>query len=427
MGFKIFKNKYSHLETEAEIATTWESSQVYAWDATRQAPCFIVDTPPPTVSGSLHVGHAFSYTQTDIIARFQRMLGKKVYYPMGWDDNGLPTERRVQNYFGIRCEPHLSYEAGWKPNFDFDPKKDEVKEVSRKNFIEACAILTLEDEKAFERMWRKLGLSVDWKQTYATIDKHCQIVSQYSFLDLVDKKFVYNSESPTTWDTDFKSAIAQAEIEDRERPGAFHEIEFAVDSGESFIIATTRPEMLPACIAVVAHPDDERYKKLFGKKAITPLFHAEVPILPAEHADPEKGTGILMVCTFGDIQDVEWWKQSGLPIKQILGRDGRLKTVVHGQDAFVSRAPELANKNYSEIQGLFVKQAQKKIVELLASPGSSVTGKDTALIGEPKPVSHPVKFYEKARRVSCRLIPNGWQFVASTKTLPRYPLHPGRP
>ncbi|MCB0335048.1 MAG: valine--tRNA ligase, partial [Bdellovibrionales bacterium] len=300
------------------------------------------------------------------------------------------------------------------PNFDYDPKKDEIQAVSRQNFIEACAVLTVEDEKAFERVWRKLGLSIDWRQTYATIDDHSRWVSQYSFLDLINKGQAYSSVSPTTWDTDFKSAIAQAEIEDRERPGAYHDLEFAVEGGGSFVISTTRPEMLPACIAVVAHPDDERYKDLFGKKAITPLFHAPVPICPAEHADPEKGTGILMICTFGDINDVDWWKQSGLPLRQVLGLDGKFCPVNFGQGAFTSLNAEAANASYQELEGLFVKQAQKKIVEMLAAPDSKVDGSGPALVKEPQPVTHPVKFFEKGDR-PLEFIPTRQWFIRVLK------------
>ncbi len=306
---------------------------------------FSVDTPPPTVSGSLHVGHVFSYTQTDIIVRYQRMRGKTVFYPMGWDDNGLPTERRVQNVYDISCNPGA-------PN-----------QVTREKFIEACEKLTLEDEKAFEKMWRHLGLSVDWNLQYSTINARCRKRSQQSFLDLVKKGFVYQTESPTMWDVDFRTAVAQAEVEDRPQQGAFYDLEFHVEGGAKFTVATTRPELLPACIAVVAHPSDTRYQHLFGKTAVTPFFDARVPIMPADHADPEKGTGILMICTFGDINDVEWWKKSGLPIKQILGRDGRIFTDI------------------PHIGSLRSKQARKKMAELLGQEG--------------KPVEQSVKFFEK--------------------------------
>lgn len=382
---KDLPEKYSHIEVEQRWGKAWESSKIYQWD--KEAPredTFVVDTPPPTVSGSLHVGHVFSYTQTDVIARYQRMKGKNIFYPMGWDDNGLPTERRVQNYFNIRCEPGVPYKAGWQPQKPAEGDKSPPEIISRQNFIEACALLTVEDEKAFEALWKNLGLSIDWTQTYATIDPHCRKISQLSFLDLIEKGHAYNVDAPTVWDVDFKSAVAQAEIEDREIPGAFHDLTFQVEGGETFTVATTRPELLPACIAVVAHPDDKRYQSFFGKTAITPLFHAPVPIMAAEHADPEKGSGILMVCTFGDNMDVEWWKSSKLPLKQIIGLDGRMLPVEYGSGSFVSKDPQKAKDAYGQLAGLTVKQAQKKIVELLG-----VT---------PKPIMHPVKFFEKGDR-----------------------------
>lgn len=396
---KELPKKYNHNEVEEKWVLRWEELQGYAWDSSAaREDTFIVDTPPPTVSGSLHVGHVFSYTQTDIITRFQRMIGKNIFYPMGWDDNGLPTERRVQNYFGVRCVPTVPYDPEYKPREKFNPKKDKPEEISRKNFIELCNILTVEDEKAFESTFRRLGLSVDWKLQYETINEQCREVSQRSFLDLIEKGDAYQAEAPTMWDVDFQSAIAQAELVDKEIPGAFHDIRFGVEGGGEFVISTTRPELLASCVAVVAHPDDERYKPLFGKTAITPLFHAEVPIMPADHADPEKGSGILMVCTFGDIMDVTWWKPSGLPLKQTIGAKGTLLPVTFGEDAFQSKDPESAQKNYDEISGLYIKKAQKRIVELLSEDGTSVDGKNTALVGEPKPITHPVKFYEKGDR-----------------------------
>ena len=390
---------YNHAEIEDKWIESWEQNNIFCWDPDiKREKTFVVDTPPPTVSGSLHMGHVFSYTQTDVLVRFQRMQGKNIFYPMGWDDNGLPTERRVQNYYNIRCEANLPYQKDWKPEMA-DKNSKEIKSVSRKNFIEACAILTREDEAAFERVWRRLALSIDWGLQYATIDDHCRKVSQASFLDLVRKGYAYSSEAPTMWDTDFNSAVAQAEVEDREIPGAYHDIRFAIQgSQQEFIISTTRPELLAACIAVVAHPDDERYKNLFGSNALTPLYHAKVPILPSEHADPEKGSGILMVCTFGDINDVTWWKQSGLPTRQIIGLDGKIMDISFAEGNYASQNPAVANKNFFEIKGLYIKQAQRKVVEQLSKENSSVCGKKKALVSEPKNITHPVKFYEKGDR-----------------------------
>ncbi|HDP95986.1 MAG TPA: valine--tRNA ligase, partial [Candidatus Aminicenantes bacterium] len=321
---KAYPKKYNHEEVEARWRRAWDESGIFRWrpEVAREN-TYVVDTPPPTVSGSLHVGHAYSYAQTDVIVRFQRMRGKNIFYPMGWDDNGLPTERRAQNVFNIRCDPHLPYDPDWKPSRG----EKQTRLVSRRNFIEACEAITAQDEQAFETMWRKLGLSVDWNQVYTTIGSHCRHISQLSFLDLVEKQRVIHQESVTMWDVDFRTAVSQAEVEDREVTGAYHDLRFGVEGGAEFIISTTRPELLPACIAVAAHPEDPRYRHLFGRTALTPLFHAPVPIVASEHADPEKGSGILMICTFGDFADVEWWRNAGVPSRQVIGLDGRLLQV----------------------------------------------------------------------------------------------------
>ncbi len=313
---------------EQKWIARWEESGVYRFDRSRsRAEVYSIDTPPPTVSGSLHVGHVFSYTHTDLIARFQRMRGKEVFYPMGWDDNGLPTERRVQNYYGVRCDPSLAYDPDFQP--PPQPGKQPVS-VSRPNFIELCARLTVEDEKAFERLWKSLGLSVDWSMTYATIGKRSQRVSQLAFLRLLKRGLTYQLEAPTLWDIDFKTAVAQAELEDREMAGAYHRVAFSTADGSPLYIETTRPELIPACVALVAHPDDERYKALIGTEVTTPLFGARVPIKAHRLADPEKGSGIAMICTFGDIADVTWWRELNLPVRAVIQTDGTLRPVQWG-------------------------------------------------------------------------------------------------
>ncbi len=390
--------KYDPKVAEDKWQAYWSAQGTYKWDdQIGRDDTFSVDTPPPTVSGSLHIGHCFSYSHQDFLVRYQRMQGKNIQYGMGWDDNGLPTERRVQNIFGIRCDPTLPYDAEWTPRRD-KGKKDPVEIVSRKNFIEACALVTHEDEKVFEDIWTRLSLSVDWTQTYATIDEHCRRISQVSFLDLVKKGFVYNVESPTMWDVDFQTAVAQAECEDRDRPGTMHDIRFAIENGGELTIATTRPELLAGCIAVVAHPDDERFKPLFGQYAITPLFHCKVPILASEHADPEKGTGILMVCTFGDSADVDWWKQSSLPLKQVIGLNGHLLPIDFSDELYGSVNPEAAHTAYAQLDGQYAKKAKRITADLLREEGTGPHGEGIALVGEPKQLNHPVKFYEKGDR-----------------------------
>jgi valyl-tRNA synthetase len=378
---------------EAKWFPRWEESGVYRFDRTRpRAEVYSIDTPPPTVSGSLHVGHVFSFTHTDLVARFHRMRGKAVFYPMGWDDNGLPTERRVQNYYGVRCDPSLPFDPAFVP--PPEPPKP-PRSVSRPNFIALCAQLTGEDEKAFERLWKTLGLSVDWSMTYATIGRRSQRVSQLAFLHLLERGLAYQVEAPTLWDIDFKTAVAQAELEDREMPGAYHRITFAVPDGVSGLggtveIETTRPELIPACVALVAHPDDERYQPLFGKEAVTPLFGVRVPVKAHALADPEKGSGIAMICTFGDINDVTWWRELNLPVRAVIQPDGTLRDVSWGVPGWESTGSDRAQAHYAELKGLPAAKARGKIVEQLRASGD--------LVGEPRPITHAVKFYEKGDR-----------------------------
>jgi valyl-tRNA synthetase len=360
----------------------WETDGTYRFDPTKtRDEIFAIDTPPPTVSGSLHMGSVFGYVQTDAHARYRRMSGKEVFYPMGWDDNGLPTERRVQNYYGVRCDPSLPYEKDFAPP---EEAHDPPISLSRRNFIELCHILTDEDEKIFEGLWRTLGLSVDWTQTYATIDDHSQRTSQKAFLNNLERGEAYSQDAPVLWDIDFQTAVAQAELEDREKGGAYHKIAFHKPDGSPIYIETTRPELICSCVALVAHPDDERYQDLFGSTVTTPLFGVEVPMVSHELAEPDKGTGVAMICTFGDTTDVTWWRELDLPTRAVIQQDGRIQEEtpdwLEGEGAGV----------YSDIAGLFANQARRKMAELLAESGD--------LDGEPRQIMHPVKFYEKGDR-----------------------------
>ncbi|MBO3664089.1 valine--tRNA ligase [Microbacterium stercoris] len=379
---------------ESKWGTAWEEQGTYLFDrdaakAVGRAGVYSVDTPPPTASGSLHIGHVFSYTHTDVKARFERMRGKTVFYPIGWDDNGLPTERRVQNYYGVRCDPSLAYDADFVPPFNGDAKSlkaaDQVP-VSRRNFIELCERLTVEDEKTFEELWRDLGLSVDWTQTYRTISEETIRTSQLAFLRSADRGEAYRALAPTLWDIDFRSAIAQAELEDREQQAQYHRLAFGKTDGSGDIeIMTTRPELLAACVALVAHPEDERYKAYFGKTVTTPVFGVEVPVLAHPLAQQDKGSGIAMVCTFGDVTDMIWWRELDLPIRTIIGLDGRV--VADAPEAITSEEGKAA---YAELVGLTVFSAKKKMVELLEAAGG--------LLEVGKPFMHPVKFFEKGDR-----------------------------
>jgi valyl-tRNA synthetase len=387
--------------TEVRLDAEWERLGIHTYDPARpREETFVVDTPPPTVSGSLHVGHVFSYTHADLLARHQRMRGRNVFYPMGWDDNGLPTERRVQNYFHVRCDPRKPYEPGLRLEpASAERQKEQPRLVSRPNFIELCLAVTRQDEEAFKQLWRRIGLSVDWHEEYSTIDDRCRRLAQLSFLDLYEKGHVYSVEAPTMWDVDFQTAVAQAEVEDRPTRGAFHDIAFGVEgAAEGFVIATTRPELLPACVGVTAHPSDGRYRHLFGKRAMTPLFRVPVPIFPSELVDPEKGTGILMVCTFGDATDVQWWREERLALRQVVGRDGRLVPVEFGTPGWESRDAAAANRAYAGLAGKATSGARKAIVELLRDPAGAAAGGEAPLRAEPRPIEHSVKYYERGDR-----------------------------
>jgi valyl-tRNA synthetase len=361
---------------EEKWAPRWQEEGTYAFDRSKErADVYAIDTPPPTVSGSLHIGHVFSYTHTDTVARFQRMRGKAVFYPMGFDDNGLPTERRVQNLFGVRCDPSLPYDPSWEP--PAKAPKDAVS-ISRRNFVELCGRLTVEDEKSFEALWRRLGLSVDWGLTYTTIGEKARAVSQRAFLANLAAGQAYTAEAPTLWDIGFRTAVAQAELEDRERPGAYHRLRFHGPEGP-VEIDTTRPELLPACVALVHHPGDPRFAGLTSVR--TPFFDVEVPVREHPLAAADKGTGIAMVCTFGDLADVTWWRDLALETRVVLGRDGR----------FLPDAPAgVPVAAYQGLAGLTVNAARAEMVRVLRESGD--------LLGEPSPITHPVKFYERGDR-----------------------------
>ncbi|WP_024816914.1 valine--tRNA ligase [Arthrobacter sp. 31Y] len=368
---------------EAALTQRWLEEGTYKFnpDTTREQ-VYSIDTPPPTASGSLHVGHMFSFTQTDVQARYMRMTGKNVFYPMGWDDNGLPTERRVQNYYGVRCDPAIPYKADYTPPAQPAKNQRDFDVVSRQNFIELCEELAVEDEKVFENLFQTLGLSVDWDLTYRTIDDTSRAVSQRAFLSNLSAGDAYMAEAPTLWDVTFRTAVAQAELEDREVAGAYYRYPFFTENGEKIFIETTRPELLAACAALVANPDDERYQPLFGKTVKSPLFDVELEVKAHPLAKADKGSGIAMVCTFGDLTDVTWWRELQLPTRAIMGRDGRIIA-----DAPEWITTEAGKEAYAAIAGKTAFSAKEAVVELLKAAD--------LLDGEPKKITHPVNFFEK--------------------------------
>lgn len=358
----------------------WQDHHIYEFDrsATREK-TFAIDTPPPTVSGSLHVGHVFSYTHTDCIARFQRMSGKSVFYPMGWDDNGLPTERRVQNYYGVRCDPKLPFDSGFSPP---ESVAEKAIPISRGNFVELCKTLTEIDELAFEELFKRLGLSIDWSLTYQTISDEARQISQYAFLENLKRDEAYQIEAPTLWDVTFQTAVAQAELEDRERPSAYHRIAFDSPNDLELVVETTRPELLASCVALVCNPDDSRYQTMVGLEAKVPLFGMSIPIHSHHLADPEKGTGLAMICTFGDITDVTWWRELNLPARPTINEYGRM----------VSEPPvwlddDVTRSHFAKLAGATVHTARQTVAALLTDSGH--------LLAEPRAITHPVKFFEK--------------------------------
>ncbi|MFL6186037.1 MAG: valine--tRNA ligase [Actinomycetes bacterium] len=389
---------------EARWGARWEADGTYRFDPARpREDVYAIDFPPLTVSGSLHLGHVFSYCHTDILARFQRMRGRAVFYPVGFDDNGLPTERRVENFYGVRSDPSLPYDPGFTPPDRPGPRKQPI---SRPNFIELCRRLTEADERVFEALWRQLGLSVDWSLAYTTIGERARRASQRGFLHLLAKGEAYQAEAPTLWDVTYRTAVAQAEIEDREVPGVAVQVRFHPEGsgepqgcapgnregsgepqgdapvGRDLVVETTRPELLAACVALVAHPDDARYRDRVGTTATTPLYGVPVPVLAHRLADPDKGTGLAMICTFGDLTDVVWWRELGLPVRSIVTRDGRIQPT---PPAGVPGGPA-----WDELAGRTTAEARSRVVELLRAAGD--------LVGEPRPVTHPVKFYENGDR-----------------------------
>jgi valyl-tRNA synthetase len=370
--------KYNHKEIESKWQSVWHERKTYQWeeDLPREQ-TFVIDTPPPTVSGILHMGHVFSYTQADFIARFQRMNGKTVFYPIGFDDNGLPTERLVEKV-----------------------KKVRASSMPREEFITLCREVVKEAETEFARLFKSIALSIDWDQEYQTVSDRSTKLSQMSFLDLIDKDRAYRKLQPTLWDPVDATALAQAEVVDIEMKSFMNEIIFQTEAGENLIISTTRPELLPACVAVFCHPEDARYKHLAGQTAVTALFGVKVPIIADDKVDIEKGTGLVMCCTFGDTTDIDWWQNYNLPLRIILNKYGKIDGLeALGQDNWPSVNAKLAQEYIEQIKGLKAKNAREKILELLKN--------DEKLLNQHE-ISHMVKCGERSSAPLEILVTSQW-------------------
>jgi valyl-tRNA synthetase len=331
-------------EIEEKWKNYWEKEGVYRFNPKSKQKIYSIDTPPPTVSGEMHIGHACSYSQQDFIARYKRMCGFNVFYPFGTDDNGLPTERLVEKTLNVRA-----------------------KEMPREKFIELCVQFLKKELPKFIQDWKNIGMSCDWSIYYSTINEHSRRIAQWSFLDLFKKGRLYRKDAPAMWCPECRTGVAQVEVHDKEIDSTFNDIIFTAGK-EKLTISTTRPELLPACVAVFYNPFDKRYQKYKGKKAKVPLFNFEVPIMPDERAEPEKGTGIVMCCTFGDQTDMEWQKAHNLPIKIAIDKEGKMT--------------ELAG----EFRGMKIKEARKAIIQKL---------KDAGLLTSQKPIKHFVNVHER--------------------------------
>jgi len=338
--------RYAYKQLEKDVQQKWNSELTYAHE-NNPGPLYNIDVPPPTVSGVLHIGHIFSYTQTDIIARYKRMSGYSVFYPFGFDDNGLPTERYVEKKLKIRAHT-----------------------TQRSKFIKICIEESHKAEKEFTQLWQRMGISADWRSTYSTISDITRKISQESFVRLYNKGYVYRKFEPSLYCTVCRTSVAQAELDDVERPSYFNDIVFKLADDTELIISTTRPELLPSCVALFYNPDDVRYQYLKDKYAIVPIFGYEVPILSDKLVDKEKGSGLVMCCTFGDKTDISWFKKYTLPYKQSIGLDGK----------FTSDA--------SMLSGLKVAEARKAIIEVL---------KTENLLRIQKPITHSVNVHERCK------------------------------
>ena len=376
--------QYDPLTAERATEQQWRAAGVYHFDRDSDAPVYAIDTPPASVSGRLHLGHVYSYAHADFFARYRRMRGDNVFYPMGYDDNGLPTERLVERTRGVRAA-----------------------QIGRAAFIRECLTVATEVEAEYETIWRRLGLSVDWRYTYRTIDDESRRIAQWAFLDLLRRGLAYRQQAPTLWCPECRTAIAQAEQNDLERETTFYTLRFSSDDGAPLPIATTRPELLPACVAVFVHPDDTRHRHLIGRRATTPFFEQSVPILADTAADPTVGTGAVMCCTFGDATDITWQRRHDLPLIEAIGPDGRL-TAAAGPFA-----------------GLTTGAARRALTDALDERG---------LLAERRPTTQTVRVHERcdtpveyitSRQWFIRILDQRAAFLEAGRRIAWHPAHMG--
>jgi valyl-tRNA synthetase len=343
----FMQKRYDHLTAESQAQQKWETELTTARE-NNPGPLYSIDTPPPTVSGNLHIGHIFSYTQTDIVARYKRMCGYSVFYPFGFDDNGLPTERYVEQQKDIKAH-----------------------QLPRGEFIELCLETTHAVEQEFKKLWQRMGLSVDWRAEYSTISASTRKLSQESFIELYKKGFIFRRDEPALYCTFCRTSVAQAELDDKEEASTFNDLIFFDANGNDLVISTTRPELLPSCVALLYNPADPRYMHLQGTQATVPIFNYSVPVYADESVQIDKGSGLVMCCTFGDTTDVAWYKKFNLPYKQSIGFDGKF---VPGTGI---------------LEGLKVTDARARIIEELK--------KDNLLLQQ-RPITHTVSVHERCKK-----------------------------
>ena len=379
----MLDKKYNIKEKEEKWKKYWEENNIYNFDKNSNKEIFSIDTPPPTVNGKIHIGHIFSYTQAEMIARYKRLRGYNIFYPFGFDDNGLPTEKLIEKELGKKAH-----------------------EIDRNEFNKLCLDTINKYEESFIDLFKTMGFSANLNNSYKTISNSSMKISQLNFLELLEKKACYHKESPALWCSECMTTIAQAELETKKIETTFNYINFKTkENNEIFTIATTRPELIPAIGAIFINPSDKKNKHLIGKTALIPIINEEIPILADDKVDESKGTGIVMCCTFGDQTDIYWWNKYNLPLKNIFTEDGHIKEEI---------------KDYG---GLTIKEARNKIINDLKNQGY--------LIKQEK-IEHEVQAHERCGKEIEYTIKKQWfidimskkdEFIKIGNEINWYPKH----